>query len=73
MDNSNTDTRTFLIKVATIVFMIAMWAFINIVIGVVLGWAFFSDTPKIGNYLFYLFFIASTALFIFLLKKRIKK
>ena len=65
-----TETREFLVKIATSISMGLLWMLINSTIGIAFNFAFFENKPRIGNYIFYIWFIAS---FIILVKYYRKK
>ena len=64
------EVRAFLVKIVQSISMGLLWLLINMTIGIYNGFAFFEDSPSLGNYIYYLFFIVSgTLLFLYLKKK----
>lgn len=66
------ETKAFLVKVVNTVGYIVLWAMLNMIIGIFLGWAFYSDSPKVGNYVYYVFLLATTVMLLWLLYKKWK-
>ncbi|MEO6456298.1 MAG: hypothetical protein ABIN97_19635 [Ginsengibacter sp.] len=70
MSNMETETRDFLVKIATSLSVGLLWMLINTTIGIAFNLAFFDSKPGIGNYIFYVWFIGSfIALVIYYRKK----
>jgi hypothetical protein len=64
------ETRDFLVKIATSLSVGLLWLLINTTIGIAFNLAFFEKKPGIGNYIFYAWFISSLiALVIYYRKK----
>ncbi|MEO6672096.1 MAG: hypothetical protein ABIN93_01590 [Ginsengibacter sp.] len=65
-----TETRDFLVKIATSLSMGLLWLLVNTTTGIAFNLAFFDNKPSIGNYIFYAWFIGSLiALIIYYRKK----
>ena len=64
------DVREFLVKIMQSISMGLVWLLANMSIGIYFGFAFFEGIPTIGNYVYYIAFLASLiALIIYLRKK----
>ena len=66
------EVREFLVKIVQSLSMGLLWLLVNMSIGIYYGLAFFEGSPSIGNYLYYVGFIASLVLLILYLKKKWK-
>ena len=55
------DTREFLIRIANTIGITLLWMMINLLFGIYFNWAFFEDSPRIGNIIYYLVFLVSLA------------
>ncbi len=64
------DIRAFLIRIVQSISMGILWLLLNMSIGIYFGFAFFEGSPTIGNYIYYVAFLASL---FFLIKYLIKK
>jgi len=70
MSDMETETRDFLVKIATSISVGILWLLINCTIGIAFNLAFFENKPDLGNYIFYVWFISSLiALIIYYRKK----
>lgn len=70
MSSMEPEVKNFLLKIATSLSMALLWLLINTTIGIGLNYAFFEIKPKLGNYIFYIWFILSlTWLILFFMKK----
>lgn len=56
------DVSKFLKQVVQSLTAGLVWLFINMSAGIFGGWMFFLDRPTLGNYIFYVWLIASFAL-----------
>jgi len=61
MSNIEPEVKDFLQRIVWSIFIGIIWLFINVTAGIFAGWFFFYDTPTIGNYIFYTWFIISLA------------
>ena len=66
------DVKEFLLRIVQTISMSIVWLLINMSVGIYAGLAFFDDKPSIGNYIFYVWFIASFILLIFYFRKKWK-
>ncbi|MBC7508764.1 MAG: hypothetical protein H7320_08455 [Ferruginibacter sp.] len=66
------DVTAFLLRIVQTISMAIVWLLINMSVGIYFGFAFFDDAPSLGNYVFYVWFIASFVLLILYLKKKWK-
>ena len=60
------DVSAFLKRVSISILATLVWIFINITIGIFLGWLFYEHTPTAGNIIFYVWLLASAAALIYL-------
>lgn len=66
------EVREFLMKIVQSISMGMVWLLINMSIGIYYGFAFFEQRPTMGNYIYYVGFIASLVLLVLYLKKKWK-
>ena len=59
MSNPEPDVKKFLVKIAVTISAVILWMLINSTIGIAFNYAFFEDTPKGLNYIFYGWFLIS--------------
>ena len=59
MSSIEEDAKDFLKKVMKTLSTGLLWLLINMTVGIYFGWMFFLTTPTIGNYIFYVWMIAS--------------
>ena len=64
MSNMEPEARDFLKRISLSIGLALLWLFVNITIGIFGGWLFFYQAPTIGNYIFYVWFIASIVLMV---------
>jgi hypothetical protein len=64
MSDMEPEARDFLKRVSLSIGVALLWLFINITVGIFGGWLFFYKTPTIGNYIFYVWLIASVSLLV---------
>ncbi len=62
----------FLMRIVQTISMGMLWLLINMTIGIKFEFAFFEGRPTIGNYIYYLFFLASLGALIFYFHKKWK-
>ena len=72
MSEMERETRDFLVKIATSISVGVLWLLINSTIGIAFNFAFFENTPRMGNYIFYVWFISSLIALIFYYRKKWK-
>lgn len=70
MSEMEPEARNFLVKIASSLSMGLLWMLVNMTIGIYLNYAFFDHSPSLGNYLFYIWFVASFLLLIFYYKRK---
>ena len=63
------DPKGFLLKILQTISAILVWMILQVFLGIFLGYGFFEGRPMIGNYIFYVQFIA-TMYFVFRYVKR---
>ena len=66
------EIKEFLLKIVQSISMGMVWLLVNMSIGIYYGFAFFEDRPTLGNYIYYLAFLASLVLLILYLRKKWK-
>jgi len=66
------DVRDFLVKIMQSISMGLVWLLINMSIGIYYGYAFFEESPTMGNYIYYIAFLASLVALILYLRKKWK-
>ena len=59
MSEMEKDARDLLTRTLMTVSVGALWMLTNVTLGLWFGWFFFADTPTLGNYIFYAFFLIS--------------
>jgi hypothetical protein len=59
MSDSEPDVKKFLTNIAVTISAVILWMLINSTIGIAFNYAFFDDTPKPENYIFYGWFLIS--------------
>ena len=64
------DVRLFLLTILNTISMGMVWLLLNMTFGIYYGFAFFEDTPTLGNYIYGAFFLSSLILLIRYLKKK---
>jgi ABC-type thiamin/hydroxymethylpyrimidine transport system permease subunit len=67
------EVRDFLQRVVWSIGIGLLYLIINSTIGIAGGWFFFADKPTLGNYIFYVWFIATTVGLVVLMVKWWKK
>jgi hypothetical protein len=72
MSEMEPEARDFLVKIATSISMGMLWMLINSTIGIGFNFAFFQDKPRIGNYIFYVWFLVSLTWLIFYYRRKWK-
>jgi hypothetical protein len=72
MSGVEPEVKEFLVKVASSFSMGALWLLVNGTIGIGLDYAFFKNSPTLGNYIFYAFFIGSLILLIWYYRRKWK-
>jgi hypothetical protein len=66
------ETRDFLVKIAASLSAGLLWLVVNSTIGIAFNFAFFENKPRIGNYIFYGWFLLSLVLLIKYYRKKWK-
>jgi hypothetical protein len=66
------DMIEFLVRIVQTLSMGLLWLLVNMTVGIYFGFGFFEDTPSIGNYIYYLFFLLTLGLLIFYFRKKWK-
>jgi len=66
------EVREFLLKIVQSISMGMVWLLVNMSIGIYYGFAFFEGMPTLGNYIYYVAFLASLVLLILYLRKKWK-
>jgi hypothetical protein len=70
MSSIEPEAKDFLVKIATSLSMTLLWMLINCTVGIGLGYGFFETRPGLGNYIFYIWLLASFCwLLIYLYRK----
>ena len=70
MSSMEPDVRDFLVKIANSLAISLFWMIANAIIGIAFNYAFFDDTPTLGNYIFYAWFLLSLGGLLFYLKRK---
>lgn len=66
------DVRLFLLTIVQTISMGMVWLLLNMTFGIYYGYAFFDDSPSLGNFIYGGFFLISLVLLIIYLKKKWK-
>ena len=66
------EVRAFLVRIMQSLSMTMVFLLINMTIGIYFNFAFFDDTPSLGNYIYGIFLISSFILLIVYLKRKWK-
>jgi len=72
MSDMEQETRDFLAKIATSISVGLLWLLINSTIGIAYNFAFFEKQPRMGNYIFYGWFLISLLWLIYYYRKKWK-
>lgn len=64
------ETREFLVKIMQTISIVLLWMMLNVFAGLYKGLAFFDDSPRWYNYLYYVFFVGSLVALIIHLKRK---
>lgn len=72
MDDEEPDFKKYFARIINSLAIGLLWLFINTTIGIGLNYAFFDDSPTMGNYIFYGWFLVSFFLLIIYYKKKWK-
>ena len=67
------EVRDFLTRVVWSIGAGLLYLIINSTIGIAGGWFFFADSPTLGNYIFYVWFVGTTVGLVVLMIKLWKK
>jgi hypothetical protein len=59
------DAADFLKRVVKTLSMALLWLFLNTTVGIYMGWMFYNDAPKSGNFVFYGWMIISLSLLLY--------
>lgn len=70
MSSMEPEARNFLVKIANSLAVSLFWLIINTSVGIGFNFAFFSNKPNLGNYIFYAWFIVSLVFLIIYLKRK---
>jgi hypothetical protein len=73
MSNMEPDVQDFLKRIVWSVTLVLVYMMIILTAGIYAEWFFFYERPAMGNYIFYVWILLSTAALIFLLRKWWKK
>jgi len=63
------EVREFLARISQTIGVVVLWMFINSTVGIMFDLAFVHDHITVGNIIFYLWFIASIVLMVWLLRR----
>ena len=69
MSSMEDDARDFLKKVMKTLSAGLLWLLINMTVGIYNGWMFFQSSPTIGNYIFYVWMLASLIVMLLYFKR----
>jgi len=61
------EVREFLARISQTIGLVVMWMFINSTIGIMFGWAFTNGHVTTGNIIFYIWFVLSLVLMVWML------
>ena len=70
MSDMERETRDFLLKIASTLSMGLLWLLINSTVGIFLGYGFFTGSPTLANYIFYVWFVGSFIWLVFYYKRK---
>jgi hypothetical protein len=73
MSNMEPEVRDFLMRISLSIGAALLWLFINVTIGIFGGWLFFYETPRLGNYVFYVWLLMSVVLLVWVYRRLWKK
>jgi len=59
MSDMEPDVKSFLVKIINSLAIGLIWLMVNTTIGIAFNFAFFNDKPRLGNYIFYAWFLIS--------------
>lgn len=63
------EVREFLARISQTIGVVVLWMFINSTVGIMFDLAFVHDHITVGNIIFYLWFIVSIVLMVWLLRR----
>ena len=63
------EVREFLARISKTIGLVVLWMSINSTIGIMFGWAFTNGHVTTGNIIFYIWFVGSLVLMIWLLMR----
>jgi hypothetical protein len=72
MSEMEPDIKDFLSRVMSSLSVGLLWLLINTTIGIGFNYAFFDNQPSLGNYIFYVWFLASLVLLVLYYRKKWK-
>ncbi|MEQ1796851.1 MAG: hypothetical protein ABL872_02795 [Lacibacter sp.] len=61
MSGMEPEVQEFLKRIAQTVSVSLLFFLLHMTVGIYFNWAFFEDTPRIGNIIYYFIFLASLA------------
>ena len=64
------DASLLLSQLGATIFGVVVWAILHTFIGIYLGWAFFSKSPTVFNFIYYAFLVFTTVLLFRFLRKK---
>lgn len=67
------EVRDYLRRILWSLILGLIWLMVNMTIGIFLEWMFFEGRPKLGNIVFYLFFLATLVWYLWVLRRMWKK
>lgn len=70
MSETEPDVRSFLKKILSSISITLLWLLINSTVGIGFNYAFFEESPTIGNYIFYAWFCITFILLLYYLLKK---
>jgi hypothetical protein len=66
------EVRAFLLLIVNTISMGMVWLLLNMTLGIYFNFAFFEESPSLGNMLYYIFLPGSLVLLILYLRKKWK-
>lgn len=66
------EVKAFLLRIVQSLSMTMVWLLINMTVGIYFNYAFFDDTPTLGNYIYGVFLVGSFILLLIYLKQKWK-
>lgn len=69
MSGMEPEVRDFLKRIVLSFFLGLCWLFVNMTLGIFLGWMFFEGRPGPGNWIFYTFMAGSLVLYLLWIRR----